>query len=224
MTSPHVDPLQGVDAVILDLDGTLVDSVYPHVVAWRRALLDVGVDVAAWQIHRAIGMGGDRLVTAVAGASVETALGDQVRKLHDEHFEELLDQVTALDGAAELLEVLRGRGLQLLLASSGDAGTADRLLDLVEGHSMIRVRVAGGDVERSKPATDLLDAALERGGATRALVVGDSVWDVEAARARDLPCVALRTGGVPEAELLEAGALDVFDGPAELARRLAPSG
>ena len=100
-------PAISFDTAVLDLDGTLVDSVYQHVVAWRSAFLAVGMDVPAARIHRAIGMGGDRLVTEVAGRSAEAAVGDEVRAIHDERFESLLPQVSATEGAFALLEALR---------------------------------------------------------------------------------------------------------------------
>ena len=175
-----------IDTVVLDLDGTLVDSVYVHVSAWHTAFCEVGVEVPTFRIHRAIGMGGDRLVTQVAGAAVEQALGDTIRELHARHFDERFGQVTALDGAGELLEGLRDRGLNVVLASSGAPSMTDRLLELVDHADALQERISGSDAERSKPAPDLIEvapslvsAALDRsedavGGVAdkRVLVVG----------------------------------------------------
>lgn len=208
------------DTVVLDLDGTLVDSAYVHVAAWRAAFNDVGVVVPTYRIHRAIGIGGDRLVGEVAGAAVEQALGDTVRDLHARHFDERFHQVTALDGAGELLAALRERSLKVVLASSGEQEQTDRLLQLVENTDALHERVSGSEANRSKPAPDLIDVALERVGSRCALVVGDAVWDVESARKAGLPCVGLLTGGFSADELRNAGALRVLDTPRDLLERL----
>lgn len=209
-----------IDTVVLDLDGTLVDSVYVHTSAWRSAFRDVGVDVAAARIHRAIGMGGDRLVTEVAGAAVERSVGDTVREQHARHLDERFDQITALDGASELLAALRERQVTVVLASSGEQETTDRLLDLVDGSGLLQDRISGSEAERSKPAADLVEVALGRVDAGSAVVVGDAVWDVESAKAAGVPCVGLLSGGVSAAELREAGAVAVYDGPRDLLEHL----
>ena len=208
------------DTAILDLDGTLVDTVYAHVVAWRTAFLDVGVDLPGWRIHRAIGIGGDRLVTEVAGRAVEHAVGDKVRELHGTHFARALPHVTPTEGAAEMVEAMRIRGLTVVIASSGEQEVTERLLSLVGAAESLHGWVAGDQVGDSKPAPDLLDAALEKSPGSEAVVVGDTVWDVESARRSSLPCVGLLTGGVSEAELLDAGAVDVYDSPATITKNL----
>jgi phosphoglycolate phosphatase-like HAD superfamily hydrolase len=208
------------DTVVLDLDGTLVDSVYQHVVAWRSAFLAVGMDVPAARIHRAIGMGGDRLVAEVAGRSTELAVGDEVRAIHGERFESLLPQVTATEGAFALLEALRRAGLNVVVASAGEEEQTARLLTLVDAGEMLHGWVAGSRAEESKPAADLLDLALEKVEGERAFVVGDAVWDVRTAHERKLPCIGLLTGGISEAELRDAGAAAVYGTPAELVEDL----
>jgi phosphoglycolate phosphatase-like HAD superfamily hydrolase len=205
-----------IDTVVLDLDGTLVDSVYVHVTCWKSALADVGVEVPSYRIHRAIGMGGDRLVTEVAGPAVEHALGDTVRSLHARHLGERFGLVTALDGASELLENLRERGLKTVLASSGNQQLTDQLLGLIEDSGALLERISGDDAEESKPAPELVEVALGSVGAEGALVVGDTVWDVEAAAKAGVPCVALLSGGLSEAELRAAGAVGVFATPRDL--------
>ncbi len=207
------------DTVVLDVDGTLVDSVYLHVTAWCAAFAEVGIDVPAYRIHRAIGMGGDRLVTEVAGAAAERSLGDEVRERHGQHFGDRFAQVTALDGAAELLDLLRERGITVTVASSGEREQTDRLLDLVGNADLLHERVSGSEADNSKPAPDLIEVALERVDARSALVVGDAVWDVQSARKTGVPCVALLTGGFGAEELVKAGALDVLATPRELAQR-----
>ena len=210
-----------VDTVVLDLDGTLVDSVYQHTTAWRAAFRDVGVDVPAHHIHRTIGMGGDRLVTAVAGESVEKAVGDDVRARHQERLDERFHEIVATDGAAELLEELRVRGFTLVLASSADKELSERLLDLVEGGAaLLHDRVAGEEADASKPAPELVDLALRSVDADRAVMLGDTVWDVESAGRAGVPCIGLRTGGISTAELLEAGAASVHDTPRDLLEHL----
>ena len=205
-----------IDTVVLDLDGTLVDSVYVHVTCWKSAFADVGVEVAAYRIHRAIGMGGDRLVTEVAGPAVEHALGDTVRSLHARHFGERFGLVTPLDGASELLEDLRKRGLKPVLASSGDQQMTDQLLELLEDSSALLERISGDDIEESKPSPELVEIALDTVDAEGALVIGDTVWDVEAAAKAGVPCVGVLSGGLSEGELRAAGAIAVFRTPRDL--------
>lgn len=208
-----------VDTVVLDVDGTLVDSVYAHVQAWSQAFHDIGTDVPAWRVHRAIGMGGDRIVTELAGQRVEDALGDEVRSLHGDHYEKLMHLVRALPGADDLLAMLRKLGFQVVLATSGSREEIDRALDLLAASHRVTALVTSAEVTASKPAADLISAALDRAGSTRAIMVGDSVWDVGAARRAGLSTIGLRSGGFGDHELLQAGAIAVFDDPAELVSR-----
>lgn len=208
------------DTVVLDLDGTLVDSVYVHVACWRAAFRDVGVDVASHRLHRAIGMGGDRLVAAVTSECVERSVGDEVRARHAHHVDARFHEIGVLEGAGDLLEALRDASLEVVLASSGERELTDRLLDLVPGARLIQETVSGSEAEASKPAPDLLDASLERVEATRSFAVGDAVWDAEAARNAGIPLIGLLTGGFSEAALRDAGAVAVYDGPAHLAASL----
>jgi phosphoglycolate phosphatase len=207
------------DTVVLDLDGTLVDSVYVHAVAWKLAFREVGLDIPTYRLHRAIGMGGDRLVAAVAGDVAEEAVGDVVRKLHGDLFRERRSEVQALDGAPELLAACRDTGLEQVVASSSKPDDTEALLELVEGSHGINAVVSGTEGP-SKPAPDLVARALERAGSTNAFLVGDAVWDVEAAARAGIPCVGLLTGGYSEAELRQAGAVAVHETPRELAAAL----
>lgn len=211
--------LPDVDTVVLDVDGTLVDSVYTHVQAWSQAFHAIGTDVPAWRIHRAIGMGGDRLVTHVAGERVEEALGDTVRELHDQYYEELFPTVRPLPGADELLAILRRTGLTVVLASSGSAEHTELAVGLLATDGLATARVTSSDVGSSKPSPDLVEAALARAGSRRAVLVGDSVWDVEAAKRAGIAAIGLRSGGFCEEDLREAGCLAVFDTPADLVER-----
>ena len=202
--------------MILDLDGTLVDTVYQHVLAWRSAFLSVGVDIPSWRIHRAIGIGGDRLVGELAGRAVENAVGDEVRRLHGMRFEDQLPHVTPTDGAPELLEALRGRDLKVVVASSGARESTERLLSVLGAAETLHAWVSGDQAESSKPDPDVVRMALEKVSGEAALVIGDTVWDVESAQRCGFPCIGVLTGGVSDTELREAGALDVRDNPAAI--------
>lgn len=208
--------------VILDLDGTLVDSVYVHTLAWQRAFAAQDVHVPAHRIHRLIGMGGDRIVTHAAGEEVERSCGDELRQGHQAALDDLFDDIVPTEGAADLLLALREHGYRVVLATSGGRDQAERLLGLLgDAGSALDTTVTGSDADKSKPAGDILSAALRAVGAERGLVVGDSVWDVKAARDVGLPSVGLLTGGFSEAELREAGADHVLETPRSLLERLA---
>lgn len=206
--------------VVLDLDGTLVDSVYQHVVSWQAAFHDVGLRVSAVRIHEAIGMGGDRLVAHVAGDAAETAVGDDVRGLHDKYFRAGLRMISPLDGASELVEALATRGHRLVLASSSEADLVDELLDLVDVRRHLGAFVTGSDDIPTKPAPDIVELAVSRVGGGPAVVIGDATWDALSADAAGVPCIGLRSGGMGAERLRSAGASWVCDGPRDLLERL----
>jgi HAD superfamily hydrolase (TIGR01549 family) len=210
-----------VDTVVLDIDGTLVDSNYHHTVAWTRAFRSAGYDVPSWQIHRAIGMGGDRLVAAVAGQEVEDASGDAVREAWEKEYDAMLDEPVAFPGAAGLLTDLRDRGLRVVLASSAIPRHAENAIALLgpERHHA-QAATTSEDAEESKPDPELLEAAIDRVDGSSSLVVGDSVWDVEAAHRLGIPAIALLSGGFGEGELRAAGAAWVLEDVADLRQRL----
>jgi phosphoglycolate phosphatase len=209
-----------IDTVVLDVDGTLVDTVYHHVIAWDEAFAEVGVHIPLWRIHRAIGMGGDRLVAEVGGEALEAEHGDRVRSLHDARFDRMLADIHALPGAADLMRALRDRGLNVVIASSGEAKQTERLLTLVEGDELAHARTTSADVDSSKPAPDLIEAAIAKVGGRSAAVVGDAVWDITAARRGGHYSIGLLCGGFGEAELREAGADHVFGTPQDLLEAL----
>ena len=154
------------DTVVLDVDGTLVDSVYARTIAWKAAFREVGVEVPSHRIHRAIGMGGDRVVPHLAGDAVAQGVGDAVARRQTEYFERLSPEVSATEGAADLLSLLRERGLRVVIASSGEPHITSRLLELVDGAPGLVHRIDGGSLTaRSKPAPDLLHScrALAKG-------------------------------------------------------------
>jgi len=216
--------LGSVDTVILDVDGTLVDSVYTHVEAWMRAFRGIGVPVEAWRIHRAIGMGGDKLVPEIAGERVEEALGDQVRELHDSEYDDLVASVQLLPGADALLEELKRRGFRVVLASSGTKTQTEQALEKLDRSDLPDDWVTSADVDDSKPEPDLVEVALGRAGSRQAVMVGDSVWDVEAGARAGIPVIGLRCGGFPEEELTQAGAVALFDNPRDLVDRFEETG
>lgn len=209
-----------IDTVILDVDGTLVDSNYHHSIAWARAFGRHELFPPLWRIHRAIGMGGDKLVVEVAGQAAEDEHGDALRDRWTTEFDQLVGEVRAFSGSRHLLETLKQRGLSVVLASSGQPQHVEVFLDLFDGRSLADAWTTAEDAQESKPAADLLLAALERVHGSRGVMVGDATWDAQAAQAAGLPSIGLRTGGFGEDELRGAGASEVFDGPQELAEAL----
>jgi HAD superfamily hydrolase (TIGR01509 family) len=198
---------------ILDVDGTLVDTNYHHTIAWYRALRQHAQHVAVWRIHRHIGMGGDKLVGAVCGEEVEAELGDAIRAAEGPLYMAMIDEVEPLAGARALIGALGELGHRVVLASSAKAPELERYLDLLDARSLVDAWTSSADVEATKPDPDLVHAALAAvdGEPADAVMVGDTPWDVEAARRAGVPTVAVLTGGFSEAELREAGAIAVFD-------------
>lgn len=207
--------------LVVDVDGTLMDTNYHHAIAWYRALRAKDVTVPVWRIHRAIGMGGDRLVGHVAGDDVEATHGDWLRDRWKDEYEQLIDDVTPLPGARDLLVSARNRGLRVALASSGDPDHVSRYLDQLDARDLADDWTTAEDAEHSKPAPDLVRTALGRVGGSDAVLIGDSVWDCRAARGAGIPGVAVLTGGFSANELRDAGAESVFDGLPELTESLA---
>jgi HAD superfamily hydrolase (TIGR01509 family) len=198
--------------VVLDVDGTLVDTNYQHAIAWHRALRTHGYTVQLWEIHRHIGMGGDQLVAALIGDQGEETDGEEIREAEGEAYGELIGEVQAMDGASELLGELHEDGAVVVLASSAKDEEVDHYLDLLEARELIDGWTTSADVEKTKPEPDLIQVALEKaenGGP--AVMVGDSTWDVKAADAAGVPTVAVLTGGFAAEELREAGAAQVVE-------------
>jgi HAD superfamily hydrolase (TIGR01509 family) len=206
--------------VILDIDGTLVDTNYQHTLAWQRALREHGEVVQAAVIHRHIGMGGDQIVTAVVGEEFEQRSGDAVRATEGERYQELIDEVELLPGARALLVALRARGVTTVLASSAKADEVEVYLDMLDARELVDDWTTSADVEQTKPEPDLVRAALDKAGSGEAVLVGDSVWDCKAATRAGIPTVGVLTGGFSREELLEAGAAIVYESAEELCRHL----
>jgi HAD superfamily hydrolase (TIGR01509 family) len=203
--------------VILDVDGTLVDTNYQHALAWHRALRAHGHTVQMWEIHRHIGMGGDQIVSALVGEEVEEKEGEGIRAAEGDAYGELIGEVEPMEGARGLIDDLRGDGSRAILASSAKPEEVDHYLDLLDARDLVEGWTMAADVERTKPHPDLIHVALEKaGGDGPAVMVGDSTWDVKAADAAGLATLAVLTGGFAEEELREAGAAEVVRSIAEL--------
>jgi HAD superfamily hydrolase (TIGR01509 family) len=203
-------------AVILDVDGTLVDTNYHHALCWSRAFREHGIVIPLWRLHRGVGMGGDKYVEAMAGADVEKELGDPLRERWAALFDALLDEIAPLEGAGELLRDLKERGRVVVLASSSIERHLERFLDVLRARKVVDAWTTKDDVEASKPDPDLVEAALDRAGTRDAILVGDTPWDVKAAQKAGIETICVLTGGFCDAELREAGATEVVESVAEL--------
>ncbi len=200
----------GLPAAILDIDGTLVDTNYQHALAWFRAFRQHGHVVPVWRIHRHIGMGGDQLVAALLSEEVDEREGDDIRAAEKALYLAMIDEVEPLRGARALMQDLRDRGGRIVLASSAKADEVDHYLDLLDARGLADAWTTSADVEQTKPAPDLVLAALNKVDGPPAIMVGDSVWDCEAARRAGITSIAVLTGGFSEEELTEAGASAVY--------------
>jgi HAD superfamily hydrolase (TIGR01509 family) len=208
---------------VLDVDGTLVDTNYQHALAWDRAFRSLGETFPIWRIHRLIGMGGDQLVAAIGGDDVEARIGDEARERWVEEADPLMPEVSVRPGARELVVALKERGHRVVLASSGKPHHVERALDLLDVRDLADSWTTSEDVEETKPAPDLLHVALEKIGEPAdapSVVVGDSVYDVEAAKNAGMPAIVVRSGGFGDDELRNAGAVAIFDTPADLTAAL----
>jgi HAD superfamily hydrolase (TIGR01549 family) len=197
-------------ALIVDVDGTLVDSAYEHVLAWARAFHDNDVVAPSWRIHRAVGMGGDQLVRQVAGQDIEDRLGDRIREAEREAYAEYLPHIRAFPGTEEFLERSRSLGAQVVLASSAKSSELERYLELLDADRLGLRWTDSDSVSRTKPEPDLIHRAMEEVPGADALMVGDATWDVLAAAGAGISTIALLTGGYGEDELRAAGAAEVY--------------
>jgi HAD superfamily hydrolase (TIGR01509 family) len=197
-------------AIVLDIDGTLVDTNYQHAIAWDRAFARHGVFVELWRIHRHIGMGGDQLVTELAGSDVEEDKGDEIRDAESDLYGELIEEVRVIEGARELIGALSERDVSVVLASSAKEQEVERYVEMLGAKDRAEWTTSS-DVESTKPEPDLVEAALDKAGTREAVMVGDTVWDVKAARRAGLETIGVLTGGFSETELREAGAIAVYE-------------
>lgn len=210
----------GSPAFLFDLDGTLVDSVYQHVLAWREALQEMGIELAVWRIHRRIGMSGGLLVNALSrevNRKLNQAETDRLIQLHHESFMPHADRVRPLPGARELLRYLSQQKVSWSIATSGRLQSAKLSLEMLEVPRNIPI-ITRDQVEHAKPDPDLFLAAAARLRVpiTHSVVVGDSVWDLLAARRALAIGVGVLSGGYGQAELESAGAYRVYADPADL--------
>lgn len=205
---------------ILDVDGTLVDNNYQHALAWHLALRRVDVLVPLWKIHRAVGIGGDKIVAHLAGDEVEESRGDEARNHESELFDEMKDGIEGLEGATEFIRELKERDRTVVLASSGNADDIEEFIDQLGLRDLIDDWTTSDDVDASKPEPDLVEVALEKAGGGPAVMVGDTNWDVAAAERAGIETIGVLTGGFPESVLREAGAVAVYESVDELRRKL----
>jgi len=199
-------------AALVDVDGTLIDNNLLHVLAWRRAFERLGVEVEANRILHAIGMGGDRLVPAILG-EVEESVAERARAYHAEEYvgTGLIEHARALPGAARLLDTLRARGIRIAIASSSKREEFDKHIAKLGPAGFADVVITQEDVVTTKPAPDIFAAALAQlGEPEEVVVIGDTIYDIDAATKLGLPCYCVLTGGI-EGELLErAGAIAIY--------------
>lgn len=211
-------------ALIFDLDGTLVDTVYAHIFAWQRALVEAGMAIEGWRIHRKIGMSGGLFTRAVArelGREISPEEEESLQRRHGELFRQLLPERRPLPGAVELIQFLYANSILFGVATSGRRPEIDGSLDALHIRKDT-VIVERGSVARAKPEPDLFLACQQRMGVNpnECYIVGDAVWDLLAARRAGMLSIGLLSGGYGEDELSQAGAFRVYRDPAELLRSL----
>jgi HAD superfamily hydrolase (TIGR01509 family) len=220
------DQLSTTPAFLFDLDGTLVDSVYQHVLAWREALERAGIELAVWRIHRRIGMSGGLFVNALLRETGQTSVprqqAERARQYHAEAYARLVNQVRPLPGARELLTYLTEREVRWAIATSGWMESARPALEMLGVTDGVAPIVTRDQVRYAKPDPDLFIAAARALGVdiTGSVVVGDSVWDLLAAQRARALAVGLLSGGYGEDELARAGAFRVYEDPADMLRHL----
>lgn len=198
--------------VLFDVDGTLIDSNYQHTIAWWQAFRRFGYDVPMAEIHRAIGMGGDKLVGHLLGEARDPEQDTELDATHGAVFSTYWPGLRAFKGAAELMRRCADDGLTVVLASSASKQDLGVLRGIIDADEAITGATSSDDAENSKPSPDILEAALASGGlsAENSVLVGDSIWDVFAASELAIPTIGIASGGTSEAELHDAGAVEVY--------------
>lgn len=214
-------PSHGAPAVLFDVDGTLVDSNYLHVYAWQRAFDSEGMHVAAWRIHRGIGMDGETLVRKLSD-DAPADVQDRLSEGHSRYYSELKPLLAPLPGARELLRRVADLGLQVVLASSAPEDELETLRKVLDCDDVISETTSSHDVDTAKPEPGIVQVALDRAGVTadEAVFVGDAIWDAKAARHAGVPSVGVLSGGTSAAELQAAGASQTFSDPQNLLEQL----
>jgi HAD superfamily hydrolase (TIGR01509 family) len=208
--------------VLFDVDGTLVDTNYLHTVTWWEALRQHGHTVPMARIHRAIGMGSDKLLDHLLGPDRDRESDDPMRAAHLALYTTYWERLRPLPGAADLLRACAARGLRVVLASSASKKELGALRRALDADDVVHTATSASDVDASKPDPDIIAVALREAGLStdHALLVGDSVWDVLAAERAGIRCVGVTCGGTSAAELREAGAVETYDDPAALYENL----
>jgi HAD superfamily hydrolase (TIGR01549 family) len=211
-------------AMLFDLDGTLIDSVYQHVLAWKEALHSAGIDLSIWRIHRRIGMSGGLFVRALVretGRELSPSEAQVLRAAHEEAYDRRLAEVAALPGAQDLLNTLTANEVPWAIATSGSERTARAARALLEIPDGVPI-ITRDQVEYAKPNPDLFLAAADALGRpiTESFVVGDSVWDILAAQRANALGIGVLSGGYGRDELQSAGAYRVYDDPRDLLKHI----
>jgi HAD superfamily hydrolase (TIGR01509 family) len=214
-----------ISTVLFDVDGTLVDTNYLHAVTWWEAFRQYGHHVPMARIHRAIGMGSDKLLDHLLPDDRDRAFDNAVQSAHKALYAPYWPRLRAFDGAADLLRECARLGLQVVLASSASDREMRALRNALDADDVVTAATSADDVSQSKPEPDIVQTAIERAEVApdSAVFVGDTVWDVQACKKAGLPCIAFLTGGIGVEELREAGAVEIYEGPAELVRCLQDS-
>ncbi|WP_371667760.1 HAD family hydrolase [Streptomyces sp. NBC_00289] len=212
-------------AAVFDVDGTLVDTNHLHVVTWWEAFRQAGHRVPTHAIHRAVGLGSTDLVAHLLGDDRDKDQDAELSAAHKTLYGQYFDRLPALRDAGRLLRQLDGRGWAVVLATSAGGAELSALLRAIDADDAIRGTASADDVDAGKPAPEPVEHALELAGvpAERAVFVGDTVWDMEAGTRAGVRCVGLLCGGIPRADLTEAGAQAIYDDPAHLLSSLASS-
>ncbi|MBG0568253.1 HAD family hydrolase [Actinoplanes aureus] len=211
--------------VLFDVDGTLIDTTYLHAVSWWEAMRQHDRDVPMSEIHRSIGMGSDKLLDHLLGADRDRGADEEMTAAHDVLYRAWWERLRPLPGAADLVRAVAARNLAVVLASSAKETELNHLRGVLGADDVIAAATSSSDAEESKPAPDILQAALDRSDIDpeRAVFVGDAVWDVQASGKLGIPCIGLTCGGTSAAELREAGAVATYANPAALLHDLESS-
>jgi HAD superfamily hydrolase (TIGR01509 family) len=225
MSKGHTSAVtEGKPAFLFDLDGTLIDSVYQHVLAWREALQEMHIELSTWRIHRRVGMSDGLILTALqreTGRKLSKKEAEKLKDLHNEAFQKRLAQVRPLPGAKELLAMLTRLSVPWAIATSGGMENAQKAVEMLDAGSNVKL-ITRDDVSHGKPFPDLFLTAAQKLKIDihDCIVVGDSVWDLLASRRAHALGVGILAGGYGLDELVQAGAYRVYEDPAELTRHI----
>ena len=211
--------------VLFDVDGTLIDSSYIHTMAWWGAFRQYGHDVPMAAIHQLVGMGGARLVDNLLPSDRDRDEDEDIMASHGALYASHWPALRALEGAKELLGQCHAGGLAVALASSARQRDLQVMRAVLDADAFIDAATSANDAKESKPAPDILEAALESAGveAAHAVYVGDAVWDMKAAAALGIPAIGVTCGGIQAGQLRDAGAVEVYEGPRDLLKNLGSS-